>query len=109
MSPTTTSPVGTSTRLAVAEDHGHRRREIEQRADSVVGAAARPHLKPVAEQHERREEGGRLVEHLTLEPEGDRHRVDPPGADGDGDEDHHVQSAVAQGLAPRHGRRSADE
>ena len=41
-------------RLAVAQDDGLRRREVEQRADGVVGAAAGAHLEPVAEQHERR-------------------------------------------------------
>ena len=40
-------------RLAVAQDDGLRRGEVEQRADRVVGAAAGAHLEPVAEQHER--------------------------------------------------------
>ena len=39
-------------RLAVAQDDGLGRREVEQRADRVVGAAAGAHLEPVAEQHE---------------------------------------------------------
>ena len=91
-------------RLAAADHHGHRRRQVEQRADRLVGAAAGAHLQPVAEQDERGEEGGRLVEHLAVDPEGHGDRVRPAGADGDRDEDHHVQRAVAQRLG-----RAAEE
>jgi hypothetical protein len=39
-------------RLAVAQHDGHRRLEVEQRADGLDGPAAGAHLEPVAEQHE---------------------------------------------------------
>ena len=58
-------------RFAVAEHDRLRRGQVEQRADRVVGAAAGPHLEPVAEQHERGQHGGRLVEHLPAAGEGD--------------------------------------
>ena len=95
-------------RLAVAHHERHRRREVEQRADGVVGAAARPHLEPVPEQDERGEQRRRLVEHLALDPEGGGDRVDPARADGDGDQHHHVERAVAQrAQAPR--KKTDDE
>ena len=90
-SPTTTSAVGTSTGLAVAEHDRRRRSEVEQRADRVVRPAARSHLEPVAEQHERGQHAGRLVEHLAATGEGHADRVEPAGADRDRDQDHHVE------------------
>ena len=52
--------------LAVTDDDRRRRREVEQRADRVVRAAARAHLEPVAEQDEGGEHRGRLVEHVAV-------------------------------------------
>ena len=82
--------------LAVAQHDRLRRGEVEQRADGVVGAAAGAHLEPVAEQHEGREHAGGLVEDLALDEERGRDRVQPAGADGDGDQHHHVQRPGAQ-------------
>ena len=87
--------------LAVAQDDGLGRREVEQGADGVVGAAAGAHLEPVAEQHERGEHARGLVEDLALDEERRRDRVQPRGADGDGDQHHHVQRPVAQRGRPR--------
>jgi hypothetical protein len=82
--------------LAVPDHHGPRRGEVEQRADGVVRAAARPHLEPVAEQHERREHRRGLVEHLAAAGRRDAEGVREPGRDRDGDEHHHVQRPRAQ-------------
>ena len=71
-------------------------RELEQGADRVVGAAAGPHLEPVAEQHERGQHRGGLVEDLAAAGERDHEAVQPAGADRDGDEHHHVQRPVPQ-------------
>ena len=84
-------------RFAVADDEGLGWRQVEERADGVVGAAAGAHLEPVPEQHERGQHRGRLVEHLTATGEGDPERVRPARADGDRDEHHHVERPRAQG------------
>ena len=83
-------------RLAAAQHDGLRRREVQQRAHGVVGAAAGAHLEPVAEQHERGEHAGGLVEDLALDEERGGDRVQPRGADRDRDQHHHVQRPVAQ-------------
>ena len=100
-SPTWTSAVGDLDGLAVAQDDGLRRREVEQGADGVVGAAAGAHLEPVAEQHERGEHARGLVEDLALDEERRRERVQPRGADGDGDQHHHVQRPCCAARRPR--------
>ncbi len=84
-------------RLAVADDDRHRRRQVEQRADGVVGATSGPHLEPVPEQHERGQHGGRLVEHLTATGQRDAQRIQPARADRHRDQHHHVECAGAQG------------
>src|SRR5829696_2109777 len=91
-------------RLAVAQDDRLGRREVEERADGVVRAAAGAHLEPVAEQHERRQHPCRLVEHLALDDERRRDRVRPAHADGDGDQHHHVQRPC-----PQRGHRAGEE
>ena len=58
-------------RLAVADDQRHGRGEVQQAADGVVGAATGAHLEPVAEEHERGQHGGGLVEDLAAAGEGD--------------------------------------
>ena len=66
-SPTATSAVGTSTahrRAARPPCGGARSSSV---ADRVVGAAAGTHLKPVPEQHERRQHRRRVVEHVSPE------------------------------------------
>jgi hypothetical protein len=77
--------------LTVADDDRLRRRQIEQRANRVVGTAACPHLEPMPEKHESSQEGGGLVEDLALDPEGGGNRVDPAGPDRHRYEHHHVQ------------------
>ena len=51
--------------LAVSDHQRLRRRQVEERADRVVGAAAGSHLEPVAEEDERGEDAGGLVEDLA--------------------------------------------
>lgn len=90
---------------------GARWGEVEQRADRVVGAAAGAHLEPVAEQDERREHGGGLVEHVPATGEPHDQRVGPAGADRDRHQHHHVQSAGAQRAhrAREEDRRSPED
>ncbi len=80
-------------RLGVADDERLGRCEVEQGADRVVCSSACSHLEPVPEQHERRQHGRGLVEHLPTAGGRDHQRVQPPGADRDGDQHHHVQRA----------------
>ena len=84
-------------RLAVAHHDGHRRCEVEQRADRIVRAAAGAHLEPVAEQHEARQHRRRLVEDLALDEERGGDRVEPAHADRNRDQHHHVERARPQG------------
>jgi hypothetical protein len=80
----------------VSDYHGLRRRQVEQRPDGVVGAAAGAHLEPVPEEDEGGEEGGRLVEDLAFDEERRGDGIRPPGPDRDRDEDHHVERAGAE-------------
>ena len=89
---------------AVSHDERHRRREIQQRTDRLVGAAPSAHLEPVAQQHERRQDCGRLVEHLAAAGQGHDEGVDPPGTDGYCDQHHHVE-----GAGPQRTDRSVEE
>ena len=69
--------------LTVAQHGGHGRCEVHQRADGLVRAAAGAHLEPVAQQDERGEHRGGLVEHLTATGQGDAARctaTPPPTA-----------------------------
>ena len=91
-SPTSTSAVGDLDGLAVPEDDGLGRREVEQGADGVVGAAAGAHLEPVAEQHERGEHRRGLVEHRPPRSKNvAATEYSQLGPDGHGDQHHHVQ------------------
>ena len=99
-------------RGAVAFDERHRRGEVQQGADGVVGAAAGAHLEPVAQQHERGEHGRGLVEDVSPTGERDRDGVRPAGADADRDEDHHVEGSGAQrgeGAGEEDRRRPEDD
>jgi hypothetical protein len=60
-------------RLAVADHQRPGWGEVQQGADGVVGAAAGAHLEPVAQQHERGQHRGGLVEHLAATAHGDDH------------------------------------
>ena len=51
----------------------------------------------MAEEHERREDRGGLVEDLAAPGQGDAEGVDPAGADGDRHQHHHVERPGAQG------------
>ena len=85
-------------RLAVAKDHRHRRREIQEPTDGVVGTPPRSHLEPVAQEHEADEDGDRLVEDVATAGERDDERIRPAGSDGHGHQDHHVEGAPAKSL-----------
>ncbi|OJV84620.1 MAG: hypothetical protein BGO37_13820 [Cellulomonas sp. 73-92] len=71
--------------LAVAQDHGPRRSQLERGPQRLVRATPRAHLQPVPQQHERRQHGGGLVEDLPATRQRDDDAVQPAGADGDGD------------------------
>ena len=90
-SPTCTSAVGTSSSLPSRMTTAFGGARSSSARIGVVGAAAGAHLEPVAEEDERGEEGGGLVEDLALDAEGRGDRVDPAGPDRDGDEHHHVE------------------
>src|SRR6266540_1128021 len=77
--------------LVGANDDCLRRREVQERADRIVGTAAGAHLEPMAKEDERRQEGGRFVEHVARNEECRGDGVDPPGPNGDRDEHHHVE------------------
>jgi hypothetical protein len=64
--------------------------------DGVVGAAAGAHLEPVAQQHERGQDAGGLVEHLATTGQGDHQRVQPAGTNRDRHQHHHVQGPSPQ-------------
>jgi hypothetical protein len=89
-------------RFAAAQHHRLGRGQVEQRVDRVVRAAAGAHLEPVTEQHERDQHRRRLVEHLTAAGDGHAQRVQPPRADRDRDQHHHVQRPGPQ-RPPRAG------
>ncbi len=82
--------------LAIPDGDRLRWSEIQQSANGVVGAAPRPHLEPVAEEHKGAQHGRRLVEDVPAAPERDYDRVGPAGRDGDRDQDHHVQRPRSQ-------------
>ena len=50
----------------------------------------------MAQQHERGQHGGGLVEDVAAAPDGHHDRVDPAGAHRDGHQHHHVQRLLAQ-------------
>ncbi len=83
-------------RFAVPHHQRLLRHELEQGADRVGGSAAGAHLEPVPQQHERGEHGSRFVEDVPAAGERDDEGVGPAGADGDRDQNHHVQRPGAQ-------------
>jgi hypothetical protein len=80
-----------------AEHDRHRRGQVQQGADGVVGTASGPHLEPVAEQHECGEHHRGLVEDLAAAGDSDPEGIEPTGADGHGHQHHHVQGPGPQG------------
>jgi hypothetical protein len=76
---------------AGAQHDGFRWRQIQQRADRLIGAAASPHLEPVTKQHESRQHCYGLVEDFTTAGQRHDNRVQPAGNDRDRDQHHHVQ------------------
>jgi hypothetical protein len=90
--------------LPAAQHNRPRRREIQQGADRVTGSAPSAHLKPVPEQHERRQHGDRLIEHVPAAGQRDHQRVQPARPDRHRDQHHHVQ-----GPGPQRPQRPIEE
>jgi hypothetical protein len=93
--------------LSVAQDHGLRRSEIEERADRRRRARTRTHLQPMTEQDEDEKHGRRLEELLAPEEERAADAEQVAGADAQDDEHRHVEDAVPE-CAPCGDREGPD-
>src|SRR3546814_18780371 len=65
--------------LAITDDDGHGRGQVQERPDRLVGAAARTHLEPMAEKHERGEDRYGLVADLATPCRSEERRVGEEG------------------------------